>query len=88
MGQLGGLLDQVNKEWKKIDNHVIGHILHSPPISLGVSEQHFMEDWGVLDMGIDKLYQAQIFLTQAERIPEMSRLLLFCGQCSIIKTNC
>lgn len=29
--ELGGLLDHVNKEWKKIDNHVIGHILRPPP---------------------------------------------------------
>jgi len=47
MEELGRLLDQVNKEWKKIDNRVIGHIIHSPPIGLGVSEQHFTEDWGV-----------------------------------------
>ncbi|OBZ67803.1 hypothetical protein A0H81_12435, partial [Grifola frondosa] len=35
MEELGGLLDQV-KEWKKINNRVIGHILRSPPIGLGI----------------------------------------------------
>lgn len=55
MGQLGGLLDQVNKEWKKIDNRVIGHVLRSPPIGLGVSEQHFTEDWGVFVVDRTKL---------------------------------
>jgi hypothetical protein len=55
MEELGGLLNQVNKEWKKIDNRVIGHILRSPPIGLGVSEQHFTEDWGVFVVDRTKL---------------------------------
>lgn len=38
MVELGGLLDQVNKDWKKIDNRVIGHILRShPSVSASVS---------------------------------------------------
>lgn len=53
--ELGGLLDQVDKEWKEIDNRVIGHILRSPPIGLGVSEQHFTEDWGVFVVDRTKL---------------------------------
>lgn len=55
MEELGRLLDRVNKEWKKIDNRVIGHILRSPPIGLGVSEQHFTEDWGVFVVDRTKL---------------------------------
>jgi len=49
------LLDRVNKEWKKIDNRVIGHTLHSPPIGLGVREQHFTEDWRVFVVDRTKL---------------------------------
>ena len=38
MEELGGLLDQVNKEWKKIDSRVVDHILRShPPVSASVS---------------------------------------------------
>lgn len=48
-------LDQVEKEWKEIDSRVIGHILRSPPIGLGVSEQHFTEDWGVFVVDRSKL---------------------------------
>ena len=55
MEELGGFLDQVNKEWKKVDKRVIGHILRSPPIGLGVSEQHFTEDWGVFVVDRTKL---------------------------------
>ena len=47
--------DWVNKEWKKIDNRVIGHILRSPPIGLGVGEQRFTEDWGVFVVDRTKL---------------------------------
>ncbi|THH10642.1 hypothetical protein EW146_g8312 [Bondarzewia mesenterica] len=55
MEKLEGLLDQVNKKWKKIDNRVIGHVLRSPPIGFGVSEQHFTEDWGVFMVDRTKL---------------------------------
>lgn len=55
MEELGGLFNQVNNEWKKIDNRVIGHILRSPPICLGVSEQHFTEDWGAFVVDRTKL---------------------------------
>lgn len=34
IGELGGFLDQVNKEWKETDNCVIGHILRSPHRSM------------------------------------------------------
>ncbi|KAF9649940.1 hypothetical protein BDM02DRAFT_3128052 [Thelephora ganbajun] len=44
---LGVLLDQVNKDWKKPNNRVLGHVLRSPAISLGVGEHRFTEDWGI-----------------------------------------
>ena len=44
---LGALLDRVNKDWK--NNRVLGHILRSPAIRLGVGEHHFTEDWGIFE---------------------------------------
>ena len=44
---LGVLLDQVNKEWNKLDKRVLGHILRSPAITLGIGEHRFTEDWGI-----------------------------------------
>ncbi|KAH8114185.1 hypothetical protein DFH11DRAFT_1856007 [Phellopilus nigrolimitatus] len=55
MGALGTLLDRVNKDWKKPHNRTIGHILRSPPISLGVGEQRFTEDWGIFQVDRAKL---------------------------------
>lgn len=55
MEALGAFLDQVNKDWNKLDNRVLGHILRSPAISLGVSEQRFTEDWGIFLINRDKL---------------------------------
>jgi len=52
---LAALLDRVNKDWKKLDNRVLGHILRSPAISLGVGEQRFTEDWGVFQINRAKL---------------------------------
>jgi hypothetical protein len=47
MEQLGKLHDRVKKDWSQLDKRVIGHILRSPAISLGVSPQRFTEDWGI-----------------------------------------
>ncbi|KAH8997162.1 hypothetical protein EDB86DRAFT_3153777, partial [Lactarius hatsudake] len=55
MEALGALLDQVNKDWKKLNNRVLGRILRSPAISLGVGEQRFTEDWGVFQIDRAKL---------------------------------
>jgi hypothetical protein len=44
------LLDQVNRDWKNIDNRILGHIVCSPAITLGVGEHRFTEDWGVFQI--------------------------------------
>ncbi|KAI6040606.1 hypothetical protein EDC04DRAFT_2537846, partial [Pisolithus marmoratus] len=38
------LLHQVKKDWKKLNDRVIGHILCCPPIHCGVSEEGFTKD--------------------------------------------
>ena len=55
MEALGVLLKQVNKDWKKLYNRVLGHILRSPAITLGVGEHHFTEDWGIFQVNHAKL---------------------------------
>ena len=55
MEALGVLLNQVNKDWKKLDNRVLGHVLRSPAITLGVDEHRFTEDWGVFQVNRAKL---------------------------------
>ena len=48
-------LRQVKKEWNSPNNRVLGPILHSPAIGLGVSEHRFTEDWGIFEVEHDKL---------------------------------
>jgi len=55
MEALGALLDRVKKDWKKLDDRVLGHILRSPAISLGVGEHRFTEDWGIFQIDRAKL---------------------------------
>jgi len=52
---LNVLLNQVNRDWKKLDNRVLGYILRSPAIGLGVSEHRFTEDWGIFHVNRTKL---------------------------------
>jgi len=55
MEALAVLLDRVKKDWSKLDNRVLGHILRSPAIALGVGEHRFTEDWGIFLVNRDKL---------------------------------
>ena len=55
MEALGALLDRVNKDWKKLDNRALGHVLRFPAISLGVGERRFTEDWGIFQVDRAKL---------------------------------
>ncbi|KAG8906563.1 hypothetical protein FRB99_006677 [Tulasnella sp. 403] len=55
MEALAKLLDCVKKEWSQLDKRVIGHILRSPAISLGVGPHRFTEDWGIFVVDRSKL---------------------------------
>ena len=55
MEALGMLLNQVNTDWKKLDNRVLGHILRSPAITLGTGEHRFTEDWEIFQVNRAKL---------------------------------
>ncbi|KAH9937953.1 hypothetical protein B0H21DRAFT_758006 [Amylocystis lapponica] len=55
MEALQTFLEDVNRDWKPIDNRVLGPILHCPPINLGVSKERFTEDWSVFQVDRAKL---------------------------------
>jgi hypothetical protein len=55
MDALKEFLDQVNRDWKKLDNRILGSVIRSPAISLGIGEQRFTEDWGVFQVDQAKL---------------------------------
>ncbi|KAF9503583.1 hypothetical protein BS47DRAFT_788573, partial [Hydnum rufescens UP504] len=42
-------------DWKTLNNHVLGCVLYSPAISLGVGEDRFTEDWGIFQVDRAKL---------------------------------
>ncbi|ETW86640.1 hypothetical protein HETIRDRAFT_447336 [Heterobasidion irregulare TC 32-1] len=44
---LGELFNQVHQDWKQPNNRVLGHILRSPAIALGVGPHRFTEDYGL-----------------------------------------
>jgi len=55
MGVLGKFLGQVQKDWSKLDNRVLGTVLCSPAVNLGVGEHRFTEDWGIFQVDRTKL---------------------------------
>jgi len=55
MDALGELLNQVNQDWNQPNNRVLGHVLRSPAITLGVGPRRFTEDYGIFQVNRDKL---------------------------------
>ncbi|KAG7439988.1 uncharacterized protein BT62DRAFT_924364 [Guyanagaster necrorhizus] len=49
------LRKQLNNDWNRLQNRVLGHILRSPPISVSVGRHRFTEDWGVFEVDRAKL---------------------------------
>jgi hypothetical protein len=52
---LVAFLERVKRDWKRLDNRVLGPVLRSPAISLGVGEYRFTEDWGIFQVDRAKL---------------------------------
>ncbi|KAF8155668.1 hypothetical protein B0H34DRAFT_675818 [Crassisporium funariophilum] len=43
-------LADVDRDWKKESNRVIGHIIFSPPISVNVGKDGYTDDWAVVEI--------------------------------------
>ncbi|KAF8879528.1 hypothetical protein CPB84DRAFT_292048 [Gymnopilus junonius] len=52
---LTALLKQVDTDWKKLNDRVLGHVLRSPGITLGAGDEHFTEDWAIFQIDRAKL---------------------------------
>ncbi|KAG2078877.1 hypothetical protein BDR04DRAFT_1137768 [Suillus decipiens] len=50
VGALKTFLTDVSRDWKEPKNHVLGHVVLSPPISASVGEEGFREDWAVIEI--------------------------------------
>jgi len=45
----------ISKDWKKQENRILGYVVLSPPIGLGVGEEGFTEDWAVIKVDNSKI---------------------------------
>ncbi|KAF8639613.1 hypothetical protein AX16_010260 [Volvariella volvacea WC 439] len=55
MDRLEGFRVEVEREWSNHKSRVLGPVLRSPPIALGVGEHRFTEDWGIFEVDRAKL---------------------------------
>jgi hypothetical protein len=55
MDELIAFQRRVEMDWRDKDNRLLGRVLRSPAIGLGVGEQHHTEDWAILEVNRDKL---------------------------------
>lgn len=50
--------DEVKKDWTRIGHRVLGHIINSPPITLGAGAEGFTEDYAIIELDRAKLGDA------------------------------
>lgn len=51
---LESLLTEIKGKWDKKHDRVIGHVVLSPPITLGCGEEQFTEDWATVQVDLPK----------------------------------
>ena len=56
--ELGKFHEQVKKDWGQVSQRIIGHVLHSPPISVGVGPEGFTEDYAIFELEGSKFGRA------------------------------
>ena len=50
--------DEVMKQWRRPSQRVLGHIIHSPPITLGAGTEGFTEDYAIIELDSSKIEKA------------------------------
>ena len=55
IGALEKFHADVSKDWKTQENRILGYVVLSPPIGLGVGEEGFTEDWAVIEIDDSKV---------------------------------
>ena len=85
------LLHDVKTDWRKIPNRVLGPVLCSPPIRVGVGAECFTEDWGVFYIDRNKLgdgFQGNKIHLGAFLIPRFLQSIDLCVISSIQALRC
>ena len=56
--------DDVRKEWDYLGLHILGHIVHFPPITLGAGIEGFTEDYAIIELDgskIEKTFRGNVY---------------------------
>ena len=55
IGALEKFHADISKGWRKRENRILGYVVLSPPIGLGVGEEGFTEDWALIKVDDSKV---------------------------------
>jgi hypothetical protein len=58
MKALDELHGEVTTKWGHLSQRILGHIVRSPPITLGTGMESFTEDYAVVEFGSSKIEKA------------------------------
>ena len=46
---------EITKFWSVVSQRVLGHVFHSPPLSVGTGPKPFTEDWALIELHAEKI---------------------------------
>ena len=46
---------EITKFWSVVSQRVLGHVFHSPPLSVGIGPKLFTEDWALIELHAEKI---------------------------------
>ena len=49
------ILVDINRDWKKREQRILGHIVLSPPIAFNVGDEGYTEDWAIIEVDPSKV---------------------------------
>jgi hypothetical protein len=55
MDALDEFHDEVAKYWSDASHRLLGHVVCSPPIALGVGTEGYTEDYAIIELNSDKI---------------------------------
>jgi hypothetical protein len=53
--QLNSFYQDVSKRWATPESRILGHVILSPPINVGVGSKNYTEDWAVVEIDPSKI---------------------------------
>ncbi|KAF9460413.1 hypothetical protein BDZ94DRAFT_1377389 [Collybia nuda] len=88
IGSLKRLLKEIRENWSEPNQRVLGHIIRSPPISMGAGTEGFTEDYAVVELDNSKInenFKGNIIDTRMELVEFIGKMVPHTGSDTVFE---